>query len=494
MCMLSKANLHRLIKISITVFCIIYTAIPVCAANMNVGDTAVLDGGGVNDANYGSGTGTVNQETGEGGSYSGGGKTYVPPDNENETQFQNSKASIQAIIAELIARANASSTANLNYGDILKNGSTCTIGFVQPTWEELRALINNADNMYLNTSLFDPNISNRYEYGLTGGGLGEMPSVNPATTSFTDAFFEDGAGADIDSYGNVTGEEYGHQTNSDGYGTGPVSEYHGVTDINGTDGFRNIDGFLQGIGAGMDIQAFMDSFNRQFNFQTPLNGMGRYQIDSQSAIISMLLGPDADGFMRLTPPNMWENSGNTGGLTGIRNDLVFGGLNIAGSWEDRFRNLATRYSGPISKPPTFSLLTEYRVSNVRVNDRTNVHFIPDTRYWSIDKPNGETMTVKTEDPYLVFTPQEQGTYNFRCSQEATFTVRTLLTITKTQYLFDSATGSILYFHDSTMAPYSLGATQQQRYIPTRGYTIHVNDLNEIETVEDKDYGIIERIE
>lgn len=464
-------------------------------ATATVGETIILDGGSAQGANYGSETGHIETETGDGGSYGGrGGGSYVRPDNANEAQFQSSKRSIQSIIQGLIARAEGSSTANVNYGDILHNGSTVTMGFVQPSFSELQDMISNADSMFMNTSRGDPSISNRYEGSLTGGSLGAMPSLRPSPPTFTDAYYEYGEGANVDENGNIIGDGSGSGA-ANGRQSIPngsaVGSYPGITDTDQTGGFSDIDGFLRSRNMGGDIADFQNGFLNQFNLQNGGSSSALYQINADR-MRSLFLGLDENGNFG---GNLFDYRFNQfpDYMSGIRSDLFPGGFSIAPSWEDRFRDLSI-YNGPIAEPPVFGLLTEYRVSDIRTNDRTNIEFIPNTRYWSIDRPDGTAITARTEDPYLIFTPQQPGLYNFRCSQEAVYTVRTLLTITRSQYLFDTNTGSIFYFRDQQLSPYSLGATQQRRYIPTRGYTVTVNELGEFETTEDDNMGVVERIE
>ena len=496
---LKKSNIVCLCMITA---CMV-TPVTVCASAY-VGETVILDGGSASGASYGSESGYSERESGSGGSGTSGGRSsYVRPDNENERLFRQSQTDLQAIVQSLLGRARAANGANVSYGDLMKNGSACTVGLVQPTEDEFLRLIGNAQSIFENTTMFDPGIINRYEGMLGQGGYADMPSNMASGISFSDGFYEDGEGADIDSSGNTVDgngrQRQDGQTALPGSQQGAMQQqqdgsvyYPGATDAGIDASFFDLGSFFQNYNIGADMSEFMNKFYEDAGLRLGQNASGAYTLPSLWNVRQLFLSQGEDGKMHLGKTYGWDDSGNS--HNGIRSDLINGGLNIADNWLDRFRGLSRYTSNSSTNVPTFALMTEYRVSDVRVNDRTDIQFIPDTRYWSIDKPDGSTMTVKTEDPYLVFTPQEKGVYKFRSSQEAIYTVRTSMTVIKSEYLFDTNTGSILYFKESAMAPYYIGATQQRKYIPTRGYTVTVNDLGEFETTEDDNRGIIERVE
>lgn len=470
---------------------------------------------------------SIEGSDGSDGGGSGGGSTYVPPDNADETAFLNAHQNIQLLIGALLGRCVSNGTG-VAYGNLV-GGDAYTFSTAEVTNAELLALMGSAQDMMAHTSAANSAIMNRYENFYNNfGGIGGFPALTLPPLNVVDMGNSNGyIGAAVDGDGNITGGGSGNPA-AGGSGspiinpTTPQNPYvypfapgtgsmlglgmlpGGVFGINpypmgDMAMFQNAGTMLGGYDTGMDVTQFLNDFYNSngllvgngLGAQFGLGGLGPRL--EHNIFLNPTINPNSLHPVLMTDYDMFGDRAT--GIQGIRSDLIPGGFNIADTWAGRFMNFGYANSG---SGTYFGLLNEYHMTDMIINDRTNIQFIPNTRYWTLYDTDGVTpiQTVMTEEPYLIFHPTVPGTYIVGSSQQAVYTVRTTLKFQRNSYMFDTSTGNLLYFNSTELLPYSMGAVQQKKWIPTRGYIINVNDLGQIETIDDADNGggIIKRVE
>lgn len=449
-------------------------------------------------ANYSDGgSGSGNSEThsysgGAGGGSSNGANTHV--DNTNETNYLNARSSVRNVLQSLMARARASQGANTMVGDILNNGSAYTFGYVNPTEAELLALYNGGNDMVANMG-GSWRLSN---YGLPAGAaditniyqyLDDMNSTGnngmPNATVSDNVSVTDGDGDGYAQNESVVGGGNGNNTTISFGGQGVsaqwddfLSSFFGANGISGVGG----GGFS---GFSTDAEDLWRRYSEQFG--SNLLGPGMIMTDAQGV-------PSLLPLYNLTPA---DELGNYTG--GIRQDLIPGGFNIANTYAGRFANLGRYTSNAMNNTQcTFGLLTEYRLTNVRTNERTNIHFLGDVRYWRIYDEAGNPVSVNGSYNLVTTNPEHtlqvsglpNGTYTVRAYQLARYTIQTTVSYMQYEYFFDTSNNSILYFHERQMTPIRLNSTEMQGEIPSRSFQFTSGDLS----TESDVTHTIERIE
>ena len=464
----------------------------VCYADTNYFFT---DQSNFSDSGSGNGDSQTHSYSGRaGGGSSNGANVHV--DNEHETQYKDARNNAKSILQSLMSRARTSQGANTMIGDLLKNGSGFTFGYVTPTQQELLALFNDGTQMVNNMSgawrdenfnfgapFASNNFDNIYQYSDSinaSSGNNGMPS---ATVS-SDISVTDGDGAGYAQNEHPVGGGSVVMPSMSFGGQGVPAQWGDFMSL-----FNGANGITENGNGG--FAAFSGEFSSLFrNFwDDPSNplGPGMGMTGSPSS-------PSLMPFYNMTSP---DELGNYTG--GIRNDLIMGGFNIANTYAGRFTSLNKYTSNAMNNTQcTFGLLTEYRLTNVRTNDRTNIHFMGDVRYWRVYDEGGNPVAINGSYNLVTTNPEHtlqlsglpDGTYTVRAYQLARYTIQTTVSYMQYEYFFDTSNNSILYFHERQMSPIVLNSVEMQGEIPSRSFQFTSGDLS----TESAAIHSVERIE
>ena len=201
-------------------------------------------------------------------------------------------------------------------------------------------------------------------------------------------------------------------------------------------------------------------------------------------------------------------AGTRGDYSGIRNDLIRGGLNDCNSWSNRFKGLERVTSNNMEDYCVLAYIKDYHISNVKIDDVNVIDWTSDQRRWRVTNTDtGEIMHPKgaDKDGYIITdNPQhalslafaKAGHYKVVAEQKARYTMRTSVKYDICDYLFDAETRTLLYFNERLVSNNSGGSVyidgeENEGWVETGDvFNWNVNDLGEIE----KDGSATERVE
>nr|WP_303183319.1 hypothetical protein [Lachnoclostridium phocaeense] len=187
-------------------------------------------------------------------------------------------------------------------------------------------------------------------------------------------------------------------------------------------------------------------------------------------------------------------------VTGIRTDLIHGGLNDTTLWSNRFQALSRFTSNAMEDYSSLAYIKDYHINQVETDYVENIDYTSDERKWVVtNAATGEVLEERiTDNPRhdFMFSGYGPGEYLVTAFQMADVTRGTFVRYDVCDYLIDAETGNILYFTERLVSNDSGGsiladARTNQEYMPTGDtFRIRVNDLGEVET----DGSATERVE
>lgn len=141
------------------------------------------------------------------------------------------------------------------------------------------------------------------------------------------------------------------------------------------------------------------------------------------------------------------------GMTGVRTDLVFGGLNDALTWTERIGKTLAFYSNTMTDIHDLCYLIDYRIISCKENYISEVSYNSDIRTWIVYDMNGNEISravTETPEHTFRFTGDQAGKYRIVAYQNADYTIETRAEYEVYEYLFEPETKNILYFYEKTI--------------------------------------------
>ena len=194
---------------------------------------------------------------------------------------------------------------------------------------------------------------------------------------------------------------------------------------------------------------------------------------------------------------MSDDMAHGGEITGIRSDLVRGGLRDSNSYAQRFYPLMLRFSSNAysNYAKTVLLINDYHMTGVSDTSYTDVSYLSDERNWTLTNlDTGEVMKLQTSNPEheLKLMKLQKGNYSLVATQPAICTMTHAINFLKCWYLVDAPSKNILYFNQRT-EDYIVKQENVRKDVPVGDpIIIHVNSDGEI-TKKIKDSNL-QRIE
>ena len=140
-----------------------------------------------------------------------------------------------------------------------------------------------------------------------------------------------------------------------------------------------------------------------------------------------------------------EDGAYAGDYSGIRTDLVAGGLHDCTSWIDRFAGILSRYqSGALTDTVSVAYLEDTCITHVGERNLYNVNYTSNNRRWRIyDRNNNLVRTEFTDNIEHIYRIEglPSGSYRVLVDHEAVFDYKRDMTYSGCEYLVDTATGN-----------------------------------------------------